>query len=305
MNKLKLKHIISKDGGYWLCYYLVMATPLKKWLSDKAFLRLQYRCLCGEKLNLKTPKSYNEKLQWLKIYDHNAKYRDLVDKYEAKRVVSHIIGEEYIIPTLFVWNNVEEIEWEKLPNQFVLKCTHDSGGVYVCRDKNKLNKAEACEFLNKSLKNRFYYSTREWPYKNIKPRIIAEKYMEDSSGELRDYKYFCFNGEAKAIFIASDRLNPNEDTKFDFFDMDFNHLPFRGGHPNSTKPIIKPQGFEEMRVLAEKLSVNIPHVRVDFYDVNGKVYFGEMTFYHWGGMAPFDPQEWNYTFGSWITLPNL
>lgn len=134
--------------------------------------------------------------------------------------------------------------------------------------------------------------------------MIAEKYMEDSSGELTDYKYFCFNGEPKAIFVASDRLDPTVETKFDFFDMDFNHLDFRGGHPNATKPVLKPLGFEHMKVLAKKLSKGIPHVRVDFYDIDGKVYFGELTFYHWGGMAPFDPEQWNYEFGKWLILPN-
>lgn len=228
----------------------------------------------------------------------------MVDKYEAKKYVASIIGEEYIIPTLGVWDSVDEIDWESLPKQFVLKCTHDSGGLVVCRDKNKLDKEAAIKKLKKSFKVKFYYSTREWPYKNVKPRVIAEKYMEDSSGELTDYKYFCFNGEPKAIFVASDRLDPTVETKFDFFDMDFNHLDFRGGHPNATKHVLKPLGFEHMKVLARKLSKGIPHVRVDFYDIDGKVYFGELTFYHWGGMAPFDPEQWNYEFGKWLILPN-
>jgi len=227
----------------------------------------------------------------------------MVDKYEAKKYVASIIGEEYIIPTLGVWDSIDDIDWDTLPYQFVLKCTHDSGGLVVCRDKSKLDKEAAIKKLKASFKVEFYYSAREWPYKNVKPRVIAEKYMEDSSGELTDYKYFCFNGEPKAIFIASDRLDPTVDTKFDFFDMDFNHLDFRGGHPNATKSVLKPVGFEHMKELARKLSKGIPHVRVDFYDIDGHVYFGELTFYHWGGMAPFDPEEWNYKFGEWIKLP--
>lgn len=304
MNNV-VKHLLSKDGFQWLLYYIVSNTPpIKHWLSDKAYLTIQYRCLCGKSINWKNPQTFNEKLQWLKVYDHNPEYTKMVDKYEAKKYVASIIGEEYIIPTLGVWDSVDEIDWESLPKQFVLKCTHDSGGLVVCRDKNKLDKEAAIKKLKKSFKVKFYYSTREWPYKNVKPRVIAEKYMEDSSGELTDYKYFCFNGEPKAIFVASDRLDPTVETKFDFFDMDFNHLDFRGGHPNATKPVLKPLGFEHMKVLARKLSKGIPHVRVDFYDIDGKVYFGELTFYHWGGMAPFDPEQWNYEFGKWLILPN-
>lgn len=305
MANYVIQHLTSKDALPWLLYYIVDYTPLRRWLSDKVYLKIQYRCLCRKPLNLKNPQSFNEKLQWLKIYNRNLEYSKMVDKYEAKKYVASIIGEKYIIPTLGVWDSVDDIDWDSLPNQFVLKCTHDSGGLVVCRDKSKLDKKAAIKKLKASFKVEFYYSTREWPYKNVKPRVIAEKYMEDSSGELTDYKYFCFDGEPKAIFIASDRLDPTVDTKFDFFDMDFNHLDFRGGHPNAIKPVLKPAGFEHMKDLARKLSQGIPHVRVDFYDIDGHVYFGELTFFHWGGMAPFDPEEWNYKFGEWIKLPNL
>lgn len=303
-----VSHLTSKDAWHWLKYYIVDNTPLRRWFSDKAYLKIQYRCLCGKPLDLNNPRSFNEKLQWLKVYDHNPEYSKMVDKYEAKKYVASIIGEEYIIPTLGVWNSVDEIDWDSLPNQFVLKCTHDSGGLVICRDKSKFDKEAAIKKLKTSFKVNFYYSTREWPYKNVKPRVIAEKYMEDNPSnpivaDLTDYKFFCFNGEPKAIFIASDRLDPTVDTKFDFYDMDFNHLDFCGGHPNATKPILKPACFEQMKELARKLSKGIPHVRVDFYEVDGRVYFGELTFYHWGGMAPFDPEEWNYKFGEWIQLP--
>lgn len=282
MNNI-VKHLLSKDGLHWLIYYVVNNTPLKYYLSDKAYLCIQYRCLCGKPMNWVNPITFNEKLQWLKVHDHNYEYVKMVDKYEAKKYVASIIGEEYIIPTLAVWEHVDDIDWESLPNQFVLKCTHDSGGIVVCRDKSNFDRDAAIKKLKDSIKVKFYYSTREWPYKHVKPRVIAEKYMEDSSGELTDYKYFCFDGVPKAIFIASDRLDPIEETKFDFFDMNFNHLDFRGGHPNATKPIVKPKGFEHMKELASKLSQNIPHVRVDFYEIDGRVYFGELTFFHWGG----------------------
>ena len=304
MNNNIFKHIFSKNGIFWLAYYFVNATPLKQWLSDRVFLSLQYRCLVGKKLNLNNPQTYNEKLQWLKIHDHNPRYPIMVDKYDAKQYVESIIGSQYIIPTLGVWSSTEEIDWSLLPNRFVLKCTHDSGGIVVCKDKEFFDKKRAIEILNKSLQTNFYYRTREWPYKNLTPRIIAEQYMEDASGELTDYKFFCFDGEPKAVFIASDRLDPTTETKFDFFDMNFNHLPFTGGHPNSDKKITKPTCFEEMKEIAHRLSEGIPHLRVDLYEINGNVFFGELTFYHWGGMAPFNPEIWGRIFGDWLNLPN-
>ena len=254
-------------------------------------------------MNLDNPKTYNEKLQWLKLYYRNPEYTPMVDKAEAKQYVSSIIGEEHIIPTLAVYDKVEDIDFDSLPNQFVLKCTHDSGGIVICTDKNKLDKKEAIKKLRKGLKKNYYYRNREWPYKNVKPRIIAEQYMSDAEGELKDYKFFCFNGVPEFMFIASDRFNKQEDTKFDFFDMDFNHLPFTNGHPNATKQIEKPAGFEEMKRLAAILSKDMPHVRVDFYDINGKIYFGELTFFHWSGFTPFRPIEWDYKFGEKIILP--
>ena len=271
--------------------------------SDKRYLKLLFPMSVGYKLDLKAPKTYNQKLQWLKLYDRRPEYTQMVDKVEAKKYVASIIGEEHIIPTLAVYDSVEDINFDALPIQFVLKCTHDSGGIVVCTDKSKLNKKQALSILRHGISRNYYYHNREWPYKNVKPRIIAEKYMEDESGELKDYKFFCFNGEPKAMFIASDRFDKNQETKFDFFDMDFNHLPFTNGHPNSSKIIKKPEGFNEMKELATKLSKGIPHVRIDFYDIKGKIYFGEITFFHWSGMKPFEPIEWDSIFGSWIVLP--
>ena len=185
-----------------------------------------------------------------------------------------------------------------------MKCTHDSGGLIICHDKNELDIKAAKKKLEKCLKTNYYYSFREWPYKNVNPRIIAEKLMVDSeTNELRDYKFFTFSGVAKALFIASDRQNPNEETKFDFYDMDFNHLDIRNGHPNATVAIKKPVCFDEMKRLAEVLSKGIPHVRVDFYEVNGRAYFGELTFAHWSGLVPFEPEEWDKKFGDWLQIP--
>ena len=275
-----------------------------KCFSDRFYLKTLFPLSVGYKLDLENPKTYNEKLQWLKLYDRRPEYTQMVDKVEVKVFVSGIIGDQYIIPTITVYNRPEEIDFEKLPAKFVLKCTHDSGGIVVCRDKDRLNKDEALIKLSKGLQRNYYYQNREWPYKNVVPRIIAEQYMEDEDGELKDYKFFCFNGEPKYMFIASDRFNPNEETKFDFFDMDFNHLPFINGHPNATKKVAKPKGFEVMKELAAKLSKDIPQVRVDFYDIDGKVFFGEMTFFHWSGLVPFEPVEWDCIFGESIVLPS-
>ena len=272
--------------------------------SDEKYIKKIFKLRVGMELNLDNPRTFNEKIQWLKLYDRKPEYTQMVDKYAVKEYVANIIGEEYIIPTLGVWDNVEDIDFDKLPNQFVLKCTHDSGGIVICSDKTKLNLKAAKAKLMRGLKKNFYAQSREWPYKNVEPRIIAEEYIVDESGyELKDYKWFCFDGEPKALFIATDRGVEGEETKFDFFDSEFNHLPFTNGHPNATRAIRKPAGFEQMKHLAAQLSKGHPHLRVDFYDINGKIYFGELTFYHWSGMQPFKPEEWDYTLGSWIKLP--
>lgn len=272
--------------------------PTKPWLSWRFKQRLGY------KMDWKNPRTFNQKLQWLKVNDRKPIYTTMVDKYEVKKYVADIIGEEYIIPTLGVWNSFDEIDFDTLPDQFVLKCTHDSGGLVIVRDKASFDREKARKKLTAALKVNPYTVDREWPYKNVKPRIIAEKYMEDTTTqELRDYKIFTFDGVAKALFVATDRASETEETKFDFFDMEYRHLDIRNGHPNAAEPPAKPETFEEMKKLAEKLSQKIPHLRVDFYEVDGKAYFGELTFSHWSGMTPFEPAEWDETFGEWIKLP--
>ncbi len=273
-------------------------------LPDKWAISVDYYRAFGKLPNFKNPKTYNEKLQWLKLYDRKPIYTTIVDKHAVKQYVAERIGEQYIIPTLGVWESFDEIDFNALPNQFVLKCTHDCGGLVICKDKGKLDKLAAKKKLEQCLRRNYYWNMREWPYKNVKPQIIAEQYMEDpTTQDLRDYKFFCFDGEVKALFIATDRQTQGEETKFDFFDMAYNHLDFRNGHPNARNLPQKPVCFEQMQQLAAKLSEGIPHVRVDFYEVNGNVYFGEMTLFHWSGLVPFQPEEWDYTFGSWLTLP--
>ncbi len=282
------------------------ATGIGRLIPDKIYLNIRYKKKFKRSINWKEPKAYSEKLQWLKVYDRKPIYTTMVDKYEVKKYVSDKIGDQYIIPTLGVWDKVEDIDFDALPEQFVLKCTHDSGGLVICTDKSKLDIEAAKKKLAFCLKQNFYWSAREWPYKNVVPRIIAEKYMVDESGyELKDYKFFCFNGEPKALFIASDRQLEGEETKFDFFDMDFNHLPFINGHPNATHPVKCPASFEKMKELAVILSEGIPQLRVDFYDINGDIYFGELTFFHHSGLETFEPEEWDYKFGDWIKLPEV
>ena len=277
---------------------LVGIIPTKPWIS------FSFKLYTGERMDWKNPKTFNQKLQWLKLYNRRPEYTTMVDKYEVKKYVADRIGEEYIIPTLGVWDRFEDIDFDTLPEQFVLKCTHDSGGLIIVRDKSKLDKKAARKMFRMALGRNHYSVNREWPYKNVRPRIIAEQYMEDEkTAELRDYKFFSFDGETKAMFIASDRASETEETKFDFFDMDYNHLPFTNGHPNAKVLPEKPEKFDEMHALADKLSVGIPHARIDFYEVNGRVYFGEITFFHWSGMKPFDPPEWDRIFGDWIELP--
>lgn len=302
MQKVKrLINEIAKNPRKLVVYLLLQIAPI---LSDRFFLKVLFRLRMGYKLNLNNPVTFNEKLQWLKLYNRKPEYTQMVDKVGAKEYVASIIGEEYIIPTIGVWDRVEDIDWETLPNQFVLKCTHDSGGIVICPDKTKLDISAAKRKLKRGLKRDFYSQNREWPYKDVKRRIIGEVYMVDESGyELKDYKWFCFDGVPKALYVATDRGVKGEEPKFNFFDADFNHLPFTNGHPNSHRPILKPQGFEKMKELAAKLSEGQPHLRVDFYDINGKIYFGELTFYHMSGTSPFEPVEWDYKFGEWIKLP--
>lgn len=275
-----------------------------RFIPDKMYIQIYYFAHFKKFCNLKNPRTYNEKLNWLKLRVRNPLYSTIVDKYEAKKYVANIIGEQYIIPTLGVWDSFNEIDFDTLPNQFVLKCTHDSEGLVIVRDKATMDKTAAKEKIEAALMRNFYYIGREWPYKNVKPRIIAEKYMEDHvDGELRDYKFFCFNGEPRAMFVASDRSSDH--VKFDYFDLDFNHLDIKQKYPHAKKPLRKPVTFDQMIELSGVLSKGFPHVRVDFYEVDGHLYFGELTFYHFSGFMPFEPDKWDYIFGEWLKLPEV
>lgn len=262
-----------------------------------------YSARMDKKLNLENPITFNEKLQWLKLYDRNPLYPKLVDKYNVRKYIESKIGSEYLIPLLGVWDNFDEIDFSELPKQFVLKTTHDSGGVVICKDKSSLDIEQARKKITKSLNNNYYDANREWVYKDLKPRVIAEKYMTKSNGEgLEDYKFFSFNGEVKALFVATDR---STNTKSDFFNPEFEQLPIKQYYPNSNKKITKPTNYDEMIKISEILSEKIPHVRVDLYNDNGKIYFGELTFYHFSGAVRFEPEKYDKIFGKWIKLESI
>lgn len=280
-------------------------------VSDKLWIQIKYLQWFKKLPDLKNPQTFNEKLNWLKLYDRRPEYTTMVDKYEAKQYVSDRIGNEYVIPTVGgPWKSFDEIDFDALPDQFVLKTTHDCGGVVICKDKNTFDKVTAKIFLEKHLKNNYYLTCREWPYKNVEPRIFAEAYMKDETIEerkveqLTDYKFFCFDGKVKALFIATDRADETTETKFDFFDSNFIHLDIIQGHPNAAVTPTKPAAFELMKNLASELSKGIPQVRVDFYEVGNRIYVGELTLFHFSGNVPFKPEKWDYEFGSWIELPN-
>lgn len=306
MDKQKAKRIVGYlfSKKFWVSQF-VAKQSLCNYLPDKTYLKLWYYANTGKKLNLKNPQTFSEKLQWLKLYNRNPQYTIMVDKYAVKQYVADIIGEKYIIPTIGVWEKPEDIDFESLPNRFVLKCNHDSGGLIICKDKSKLDKESAIQKLNKSLKTDFYKMGREWPYKNVPRRIIAEKYIEPIPNikDLPDYKFFCFNGEPKCCQVITGRESK---MCVDFFDREWNHMPFiePSKYTFSEESIIKPMNFEQMWKFAETLSNNVPFVRVDFYNLSGKILFGELTFFPTSGIGGFDPPIWNEYFGSWIKLPN-
>lgn len=272
-------------------------------LNDRQYLEMMFPLMTGYSLNLEQPVTFNEKMQWLKLYDRKPIYTTMVDKYEAKKYVASIIGDEYIIPTIRVWDNFDEIDFDNLPNQFVLKCTHDSGGLVICRDKNKLDLSSVRKKISKSLKRNFYYAGREWPYKNVKPRIIAEKYMEDhSTSELRDYNFFCFGGMAKCYKVDFDRFVEHRANYFST-DGELMKIGEEICPPNFNKEIPVHENIEKMKELAEKLSATKPFLRADFYDADGKVYFGELTFYPASGFGKFIYDGNDERLGSWIKLP--
>lgn len=272
-------------------------------LPDRVFIKKIYMKRMGKTINLRNPKTFCEKENWLKLFDRKDIYTEMVDKYAVRKYIKEKIGEEYLVPLLGVWNNANDIDFSKLPQKFVLKCNHNSD-VIVCLDKSMLDINKTCENLNAQLEQDYYKHKREWPYKNIERKIICEKFMENSNGErLVDYKIFCFNGEPKFIMVNSNRFGEGS-VHVDMYDMEWNYMHMQDGHyPNAGDVFERPECFKEMCQIAKLLSSNIPFVRVDFNYWDNKLYFGELTFFHSAGLESFMPEEWDLTLGTWLQLP--
>lgn len=305
MELNKMNELAKLIKNPYVVFRLPKLQQRMRLLPDAVYLKLVYRARIGRPLNLNSPKGFNEKLQWLKLYDRNPLYTKLVDKAEVKPWVAERIGWEHVVPTLGVWDSFDDINFGALPERFVLKCTHDSGGLAICRDLSTFDMAAARRKIERSLANNYFWSGREWPYKDVRPRIIAEEYL-DPAGEqvgLTDYKVMCFGGQARCEFTCTGRADGN--LHVDFFDTEWNHMPFTRHYPNADVPPEAPERLKDMVAMAERLSEGMPFVRVDFYEVAGQYYFGEMTFYPGSGMEEFDPERWDEELGSWIELPEL
>lgn len=300
--KKKLKRAIENP---LTIFNLLGKKGLLNWMPDNIYLKILYLTRMNNRLNLKRPSSFNEKLQWLKLYDRRDIYSTMSDKYLVRDIIKKEIDEDILIPLIGVWENFDEIDFKRLPNQFVLKCTHDSGGVVICKDKAELDIGLVKRKINKSLSRNYYYYTREWPYKNIKPRIICEEYMHDQIyDELKDYKLMCFNGKVEYIFVCLNRNSPSG-LNIDIYDTGWNILPFqRPNTPNSIeKNNKKPLNLNKMINYAEKLSKNLPFLRVDFYEINEQLFFGELTFYPGSGFEKFKPHTYDRVLGDLLHLP--
>ena len=275
-------------------------------IPDKQYLKLLYRVQMGCKLNLDDPKTFNEKLQWLKLYGYRSEYTVMVDKVHAKEYAAKIIGSQYIIPTLGVWDSPDDIDFDSLPDKFVLKCNHNSGGVIICQNKSELDIPRVKRKLRNGLKEDYYKLYRERPYKDVKRKILAELLIDDVSGEgLTDYKLMCFGGKVYCTFVCSERFC-SDGVKITAYDRDWKRMTIeRLAHPTSKHDIPKPKLYEKMIVLAEMLALDTPFIRIDFYEVGEKLYFGEMTLYPATGMERFKQDEWDVHLGNLLVLPSF
>jgi len=271
-------------------------------LSDESYIRLIYRLRMGKKPDLDNPRTFTEKLQWLKLHDHNPEYTKMADKLAMRTYVKDRIGGGHTVPVLGIWKRFEDIDFESLPDRFVLKTTHDSGSYLICRDKASFDRKNASKVLSRSLKRNYYRTTREWQYKDIEPRIIAEQYMDDGKTNLTDYKFFCFNG--KPLFMYSEEESSGNPTQA-IADMQYNMMPFSMDDAKADVLPPKPDLFDDMASAAEKLSHGIPFLRVDMYCIGNSFYVGELTFYHYGGYIPFNPVEWDLKLGEKLELPDI
>lgn len=298
-NLLKKIHKVLTNPSFVLVLFL---KKTRKIWPDKFYISAIYRLRFKKKLNWKNPQTFNEKLNWEKLYNRNPQYTIMADKYRAKEYIGNIIGGEYIVPCYGVWDKFEDIPFDELPNEFVVKTTHDSFGAMLCKDKATFDYKKAKDRVRESLSRNWYPYLREWVYKDIQPRIIIEKLLDDHSGhELQDYKFWCFNGEPKVMYIT----NKGKSIFENFYDMDFQPLAINHSFERRVPEFEKPEAFELMKSLAKKISQDIPFVRVDFFYVDGQVYFGECTFYDWGGLTPFKDDKWDIELGQWIDLSSI
>lgn len=278
---------------------IIICKTIGRWIPDKQYISLVYRLRFRRKLNWDNPQTFNEKLNWEKLFDRRKQYSILADKYAVKQYVAEHIGKEYVVDNYGVFNSWDDIDFKKLPDQFVMKCTHDSGGAFICRNKSEFDFVDVRKTIEKNLKGNFYISNREWPYLNISRRIIVDRYLDDHTGkELRDYKFWCFNGKPIYMYCTI----KGNDVYENFYDMDFQPVMIDHGFPRHQPEFDCPSNFDLMKNLASTLSKDIPFVRIDFFDVDGHVYFGEFTFYDWGGMRPFGG-NWDESLGKLIELP--
>ncbi len=295
-----IKHYLGKRGGW---FDFLVSRGLVNWMPDEPFLKIKFRHSLGTTLDLDHPKTYNEKIQWLKLHNRDPFYTQLADKYAVRDYIEKKLGPGFSIPLVGgPWDSPEKIDFKALPEQFVLKCTHDSGGLVICRDRTTFDQDAARKQLARSLNRNYYWSKREWPYKDIPPRIIAEQYMQDGNTQnLNVYKILNFDGVPRIIqTIQNDKT---ADESIDYFDTDWHLLPLRQGFPNSTSPLSRPETLPQMLAAAATLSAGFPTLRTDFYEIDGSVYFSEITFYTDSGLCPFEPQEWDVLLGSWTPLP--
>lgn len=290
----KMNYRMEKEG--------IFTDARKEALLSKIFEKQH-----GYKINFNNPQTFNEKLMWMKLYYQEPLITKCCDKYAVKDYVANIVGEEYVVPTIKSWTNAGQINFDELPERFVLKVNWSSGYLKIVKNKEELNQAQTRRQFARWIKpyRNSYYQTLNWGYKNMPPIIFAEEYIEQENEQVYDYKFFCFNGRVDSLFIATDRQDKSKPTTFDFYDADFNPLPITyGGHAHVETPHKKPKNFEKMKEIAAKLSAPFPFVRVDFYDLGDRVYVGEMTFYSGGALLSFDPFEWDQKYGEMIHLPD-
>lgn len=277
-----------------------------KSMSDERFVRKSFELRMGKKVNLENPVTLNDKLQWLKLHDRRPIYTIMADKYRAREYITEKIGSEYTVPLYGVWKNVDDIDFDSLPDSFVIKCNHDCGGLSICRDKNTFDVESAKKKLSRSMSRNYYTIGREWQYKNIKPVILAEKLLFNSDGSpLVEYDFFCFNGNVRMVSCAWGERDRGEVHYNDFYDEHFNRLDLNCYYPSSDVIHEKPVWFDQMKELAVKLAGDRAFLRVDIYVCDNRPYIGELTFHHWGGMGAYEPIEWNSTLGSWLDISGV